>query len=61
MERLADDDRLPLDKAQLDKALEDKAAFIGAAESQVDRVLARIDDLVKAHPEAADYTPGDIL
>ena len=61
VERLATDERLPLDQTQLEEALSDRHAFIGAAESQVDRVLARIDDLVKAHPEAADYTPGDIL
>ena len=61
VERLATDERLPLDQAQLDAALEDKHAFIGAAESQVDRVLARVQKLVDAHPQAAAYTPGDIL
>ena len=61
VERLADDDRLPLDQAQLEEALSDRHAFIGAAESQVDRVLARVQQLVDAHPQAAAYTPGDIL
>ncbi|WJY68744.1 adenylosuccinate lyase [Corynebacterium auris] len=61
IERLAADERLPLDKAALDAALADRHAFIGAAESQVDAVLARIQALVDAHPDAAGYTPGEIL
>ena len=61
VERLATDERLPLDQAQLEEALSDRHAFIGAAESQVDRVLARVQKLVDAHPQAAAYTPGDIL
>ena len=61
VERLADDERLPLDLAQLEEALADRHAFIGAAESQVDRVLARIDALLQKYPDAADYRPGEIL
>ena len=61
IERLAADERLPLDRAQLDAALEDRHAFIGAAESQVNNVLERIRTLIDAHPDAAAYTPGDIL
>ncbi len=61
IERLADDERLPLDLAQLEEALADRHAFIGAAESQVDRVLARIDAVVQKYPDAADYRPGEIL
>lgn len=61
IERLAADDRLPMDKVALDAALEDKHAFIGAAESQVSAVLGRIKQLVDTHPEAAAYRPGEIL
>ncbi|WP_083319859.1 adenylosuccinate lyase [Corynebacterium sp. HMSC074A01] len=61
IERLADDERLPLDLAQLEEALADRHAFIGAAESQVDRVLARIDAVVQKYPDAANYRPGEIL
>ncbi|PAT12657.1 adenylosuccinate lyase [Corynebacterium hadale] len=61
VERLADDDRLPLDLGQLKEALADRHAFIGAAESQVDRVLTRIDALVHKYPDAANYRPGEIL
>lgn len=61
IERLAADERLPMTREQLDEALSDRHAFIGAAESQVDRVLARVDALVGQYPTAAAYTPGDIL
>lgn len=59
--RLAADPRIPLDEGQLTEALADRAAFIGAAGSQVDRVVARVAALVEENPEAAAYRPGDIL
>lgn len=61
IQRLAADERLPMTKDQLEEALADRHAFIGAAESQVDRVLARVDALVSQYPSAAQYTPGEIL
>ncbi|MHA6554955.1 adenylosuccinate lyase [Corynebacterium pyruviciproducens] len=61
VDRLADDPRLPLDRAALDAALADKHAFIGAAGSQINRVVDQVNRLVEEHPDAASYTPGDIL
>jgi adenylosuccinate lyase len=61
LDRLAADPRLPLDRAALDIALADKQSFTGAAGSQVDRVVAAVEDLVSAFPDAAKYTPGSIL
>jgi len=61
VQRLAGDDRFPLDEPQLEEALADRHAFIGAAESQVSRVLARIEEVKNRHPKAATYTPGEIL
>ncbi|KXX55194.1 adenylosuccinate lyase [Rhodococcus sp. LB1] len=61
LDRLAADDRLPLDRAALDEALADKKAFIGAAESQVATVVAQVQKLVDANPEAAAYQPSPIL
>ncbi|MEH6381737.1 MAG: adenylosuccinate lyase, partial [Dietzia cercidiphylli] len=61
LERLAADDRLPLDRAALEEALADRAAFVGAAGDQVDAVAARVEALVARNPEAAGYTPGSIL
>lgn len=61
IDRLAADDRLPLTKQQLDDALADRHAFIGAAESQTHRVIDRVRTLVAQYPQAADYVPGEIL
>ncbi|MDP9852748.1 adenylosuccinate lyase [Corynebacterium lowii] len=61
VERLAADDRLPLDAAALEEALADRHAFIGAAESQVSRVLGRVENVVKRYPQAAQYAGGEIL
>ncbi|ALC06718.1 adenylosuccinate lyase [Corynebacterium deserti GIMN1.010] len=61
IQRLAADDRLPMSESDLEAALADRHAFIGAAESQVSRVLDRIQALVDAHPGASDYRPGEIL
>ncbi|MFN3600450.1 MAG: adenylosuccinate lyase [Dietzia sp.] len=61
LDRLAADGRLPLDRAALDEALADRAAFVGAAGDQVDAVVARVEALVDRYPEAAGYTPGSIL
>lgn len=61
LDRLAADDRLPLDRAALDAALADKQAFIGAAGDQVDEVVAAVAAVVDRYPGAADYTPGAIL
>lgn len=61
IDRLAADERIPLDRAQLEEALSDRAAFIGAAGAQTDAVVAQVADLVEANPEAAMYTPGTIF
>ncbi|TYR16539.1 adenylosuccinate lyase [Corynebacterium urealyticum] len=61
IERLAKDERLPMNEQDLHDALADRKAFIGAAESQVSRVLDRVESIVQAHPDAAAYTPGEIL
>jgi adenylosuccinate lyase len=61
LDRLAADPRLPLDRAALDAALADKAAFSGAAAAQVDAVAAAVEALVAQYPDAATYTSGAIL
>jgi adenylosuccinate lyase len=61
LDRLAADDRLPLDRAALDAALADKKAFTGAAGDQVDDVVAMVDTLVGRYPDAAKHSPGAIL
>ncbi|WP_299054324.1 adenylosuccinate lyase [uncultured Nocardioides sp.] len=60
-ERLAADDRLGLDRSAIDALVADPLEFTGAAVAQVAIVVARVDALAAAHPEAASYDPGGIL
>ncbi len=59
--RLAADDRLALTEADLTSLVAAPLEFTGAATEQVRRVVARIDELVTANPEAARYVPQAIL
>ena len=61
LDRLAADERIPLDRAGLDAALADKSAFIGSAEAQVAAVVSEVETLVDRYPSAATYTPSPIL
>jgi adenylosuccinate lyase len=59
--RLGEDGRLGLTEAQIVGIVGEPLSFTGAAVSQVGTVVAAIDALAKRYPEAAAYTPGDIL
>jgi adenylosuccinate lyase len=61
LDKLAADDRIPLDRAQLDALMADRLSFTGAASDQVAAVVTRIEEIAKRHPEAAAYAPGAIL
>ncbi|MSX08506.1 MAG: adenylosuccinate lyase, partial [Actinobacteria bacterium] len=61
LDRLAADDRLPLDRAALDAALADKTAFVGAADAQVSAVVAAVERLIAKFPAGAAYSPSPIL
>ena len=61
LERLADDDRLPLDLADLTALVGDPMAFVGDAARQTAAFVARVDDVVTRYPEAAVYDPGPLL
>ncbi len=61
LDRLAADDRIPLDRAQLDELLADKSVFVGAAEQQVADVIAAAEKIIGQYPEAAAYAPAPIL
>jgi adenylosuccinate lyase len=60
-DRLAADGRLHLTRAEIDTLVADRAAFVGAAPSQVRAVADRVAAIVAAHPEASRYTPAPIL
>ncbi|WP_425827766.1 adenylosuccinate lyase [Kribbella sp. DT2] len=59
--RLGEDGRLGLTEAQIVGIVGEPLTFTGAAVGQVDAVVAKIDQLAKRYPEAASYSPGDIL
>jgi adenylosuccinate lyase len=59
--RLGEDGRLGLTEAQIVGIVGEPLSFTGAAVAQVATVVAAIDTLAKRYPEAAAYTPGDIL
>jgi len=61
LDRLADDARLPLDRADLDALLADHLTFTGAAAEQTASIVAEVATLVSRHPDAAVYRPGTIL
>ncbi|WP_182546818.1 adenylosuccinate lyase [Halosaccharopolyspora lacisalsi] len=61
LDRLAADERLPLDRDQLGALLDDRLDFTGAATDQVRDLVAEVDRITTRHPEAAAYTPSDIL
>jgi adenylosuccinate lyase len=60
-ERLAGDERIPLDRAALDALVADPVAFVGAASAQVRFFVAQVAEVAARHPEAAAYTPGPLL
>ncbi|MFJ2033013.1 adenylosuccinate lyase [Streptosporangium sp. NPDC087985] len=61
LERLAADERFPLDAAALAGLLEQRIVFTGAAAEQVETVVERIGEITARYPGAAAYTPGAIL
>ena len=61
LNRLAADDRLPLDRNALEALLSDRLAFTGLAGAQIAGVLEKIAAVTREHPAAAGYRPGAIL
>jgi len=59
--RLAADDRLGLTAEQLGSLVAEPITFTGAAVAQVQEVVRRVAEVAGRHPEAAAYSPGDIL
>ena len=57
---LAMDPRFPLDEASLAALISNPIEFTGDARAQVARVVKRIEAIISAHPDAANYKPGGI-
>ncbi|MFF5985597.1 adenylosuccinate lyase [Prauserella flavalba] len=61
LDRLAADERIPLDRSALDALLADRLSFTGTAGAQVEAIVGRVEEIAKRFPEAADYRPQPIL
>ncbi|OXM52362.1 adenylosuccinate lyase [Amycolatopsis alba] len=61
LDRLAADERIPLDRGELDKLLADRISFTGVAPRQVAAIASRVSDILERFPEAAGYSPAPIL
>ncbi len=61
LDRLSADERLGVSRADLDAAIARPLEMAGTAGQQVATLVARIEQLAAAHPEAAAYTPGLVL
>jgi adenylosuccinate lyase len=61
LDRLATDDRLPLDRAALDALVGEPLSFVGTAVAQVGVFADQVAEVVRRHPDAAAYRPEPIL
>jgi adenylosuccinate lyase len=61
LDRLAADERIPLDRAGLDGLLADRLSFTGVAGAQVASVVKRVEEVAARFPEASRYSPAAIL
>ena len=57
---LAEDVRIPLDRAELDALINQPIEFTGDAREQITRVVSRINTITSANPVAAKYKPSAI-
>jgi adenylosuccinate lyase len=60
-DRLAADGRLGLSRAEIDELIADRHSFVGTASAQVTAVVAQVEKIVAAHPEAGAFVPAPIL
>jgi len=61
LDRLAADDRIPLDRGELDKLLTDRISFTGVAPRQVAAIASRVEGILERFPESTNYSPAPIL
>jgi adenylosuccinate lyase len=61
LDRLAADPRLAVSRAELDAAIADPIELSGTAGRQVAALVAEIEKIASAYPEAAAYRPAPVL
>ncbi|HVX47894.1 MAG TPA: adenylosuccinate lyase [Candidatus Saccharimonadales bacterium] len=60
-ERLANDERLPITKEDLEEAVGEPIELTGAARSQTSDFVHKVSTVLREHPDAAAYTPATVL
>jgi adenylosuccinate lyase len=60
LDDLAQDERLPFDRTDLDKLISKPIEFTGEAREQISRVVTRINAVVSSNSAAAQYSPDSI-
>ena len=61
LQRLADDEAFPGERAELETLIADPASLLGTIDHQIAGFCRRVDALLEANPEAASYSGGEIL
>jgi adenylosuccinate lyase len=61
LDRLAGDERVPLDRAALEGLLGEPLSFVGAARRQVASFVRQVAEVAARYPEAVRYDPAAIL
>ncbi|HEY9289712.1 MAG TPA: adenylosuccinate lyase, partial [Microlunatus sp.] len=61
LDRFAADPRLGLNRQELDTVLAYPLELAGTALSQIRTLVAEVETIANAHPQAAGYSPGEIL
>jgi adenylosuccinate lyase len=61
LDRVSADERLRLSAADVTALVREPMSFTGAAGSQIDDVVRRVEEVVSAHPSAAAYRPDPIV
>jgi adenylosuccinate lyase len=61
LDRLAADKRLGLSRADLDRALAEPLAFVGAAQRQTQAFVRTVEQLLAREPDASSYQPDPML
>ena len=61
LDRLAADERLPLERVALGALVGEPLSFVGTAVAQVAAFVAQVEVVVARYPEAASYRPEPIL
>lgn len=61
LDRLAADERIPLQRGELGELLSSPIEFVGAAESQAAAFARQVEKIAKMNPSALRYEPGALL